>query len=147
MNTAIRGNSEEVVYTKLLNKKIKFWDILNYNTNETFAIHITSKKYGKLNESNIQPKADMFFAIGDIPNEYLIEKDYYLNENDFDKFKLKSISKSGLSIKLANSKYTITKISPNTFLKIFESNILAAGSSIYCLKEEEFCKNSEVLKG
>ncbi len=77
----------------------------------------------------------------------MIENDYYLNENDFEKFQLNAIPNSGLSIKLSHSNYTITKISPNTFYKIFGSNILGAGSSIYCNKEEEFKKNIDVLNG
>jgi len=147
MNNAIKGNNEEIIYTKLLNKKENFWEVLDYNIDDTFAIHIINKKYGKLNEAKVQSKADIFFAKGNVPKDYLIKNDYYLNELDIDKFNLEAISKSGLSIKMSNSKYTITKISPNTFLKIFQNNILAAGSSIYCQKEEEFVKNSDVLKG
>ncbi len=147
MNKAIKGNNEEIIYTKLLNKKEKFWDILNYNIDDTFAIHIISKKCGSLNEEKVYAKADIFFAKGNVPKDYLIEKDYYLNEIDCEHFNLKPISKSGLSVKLSNSKYTITKISSNTFFKIFNNNVLAAGSSIYCQKEVEFVKNSDVLNG
>ncbi len=147
MNKALKGNNEEIVYTKILNRKEKFWDVLKYDKDKTFAIHVINKKYGRVNEEKIQPKADVFFAKGFVSDEYLIKNNYYLDENDFEIFQLNSIPNSGLSIKLPNSNYTITKISPNTFYKIFGSNILAAGSSIYCSKEEEFDKNIDVLVG
>jgi hypothetical protein len=39
------------------------------------------------------------------------------------------------------------KMSPSTFKKLFGSNILASGASIYCTKEVEFIKNRELLEG
>lgn len=147
MNKALSGNEQEVVYTKQLNKKDKFWDKINYDKNTTYAVHIISKKYGKVNEGKIQPKADIILASGNVPDYYLSENDYYLNEDDIDKLDLTPIDESGISVKLPNSKYTITKISPNTFIKIYGSNLLGAGASIYCNKEKDFDKNIEVLNG
>jgi hypothetical protein len=145
MNKAIEGNNEEVIITKLLNTKTSHWDNLPYERNNTFAIHIISKKFGKVNNEKIQPKADIFFVSGDVDLNFLINNEYYLDETHVKKFKLSPIQYSGLSIKLANSNYTITKISPNTFLKIFKSNILGAGASVYSSKD--FYKNSEILLG
>jgi len=68
-----------------------------------------------------------------------------LNEDNADQFNLVPIEKSGLSIKLAYSEYTILKISPSTFSKVFGSTILGAGASIYCRKD--FQKNIDVLNG
>lgn len=147
MNKALSGNKQEVVYTKQLNRKDKFWDNINYDKNTTYAVHIISKKYGKVNEAKIQPKADIILVNGNIPNDYLNKNDFYLNENDMEKFDLTPINGSGISVKLPNSKYTITKISPNTFIKIYGSNLLGAGASIYCNKEKDFDKNIDVLNG
>jgi len=147
MNKALTGNNQELVYTKQLNKKDKFWDKINYDKNITYAVHIISKKYGKVNEGKIQPKADIILANGNVPINYLSKNDYYLNENDIEKFNLKPINESGISVKLPNSRYTITKISPNTFIKIYGSNLLGAGASIYCNKEKDFDKNINVLYG
>ena len=147
MNRAIKGNQQEIKYTQSLNLKNRFWDVLPYDINTTFAIHVNSNKYGKINESKIPPKADIFFATGFIDNNYLINNNYYLNEKDLVKFNLKPLEKSGVSVKLPNSRYTITKISPNTFYKIFKDNILGAGASIYCKLERELWKNPDVLNG
>ena len=147
MNKALSGIEQEVIYTKILNRKDKFWDKLTIDKKDTFAIHITSKKYGKINESKIHPKADIFFAKGSISEEYLNQNDYYLSEKDINVLKLTPIDYSGISVKLPNSRYTITKISPNTFIKIFDNNCLGAGASIYCNKEKDFNKNIKILNG
>lgn len=147
MNKALEGNNEEVRITKILNKKNHYWYNLPYDKKKTFAIHITSKKYGIINQEKIQPKADVYFAEGNVEIDFLVKNDFYLNESHIDLFKLTPIPSSGLSIKLPNSNYTIIKISPNTFKKIFKNNILGAGASIYCKNKEEFKKNESVIKG
>ena len=124
MNKAIEGNNQEILITKILNQKNQYWDNLPFDKNKTFAIHITSKKYGKINQEKIQPKADVYFAEGNVAHDFLVKNDYYLNESHLDMFSLSPIKSSGLSIKLPHSDYTIIKMSPNTFNKIFKNNIL-----------------------
>ena len=145
MNKALEGNNQEIVITKILNQKNHYWNNLPYDKNKTFAIHITGKKYGKINQEKIQPKADVYFATGNVVIDFLVKNDFYLDESHVELFRLTPIPSSGLSIKLADSNYTITKISPNTFTKIFKNNILGAGASIYSTKEFE--KNESVIKG
>ena len=145
MNKALEGNREEVLITKSLNRKDTFWNYLPYDKFKTFAIHIISHKYGKVNNEKIQCKADIFFASGIVDLSFLIKNDFYLDESHLKMFDLVPIPYSGLSIKLSNSNYTITKISPNTFLKIFNSNILGAGASVYSTKDFE--KNATILSG
>jgi len=148
MNKAIEGLEQEKVYTKLLNQKTKFWDKLPFNKEETFAIHVTSPQYGDLNESKIPTKADIYFAIGNVSQEYLLANNFYLTESDVQDFNLESIPRSGVSVKLPDAEnLQIMKMAPNTFIKIFGSNVLGAGSSIYCKSPKEFYKNKDVLNG
>ena len=142
------GTEQEVSFVKELNKKddLGYWNTLSLDANSHYAIRVISKKYGSLNETKILPKADSFIAYGEVPLEYLQSKDYFLDENDIEQFNLNPISASGISIKRADSKqYQIMKMSPSTFKKLFGSSILASGSSIYCNKEIEFIKNSNLL--
>lgn len=142
------GTEQEVAFVKELNKKedLSYWDTFNLDQNNHYAIRIISKKYGSLNEAKILPKADAFIAYGQVPLEYLKSKDYFLDEHDIKQFNLKPINASGISIKRVDSKqYQIMKMSPSTFKKLFGSNILASGSSIYCNKEIEFIKNNNLL--
>ena len=69
-----------------------------------------------------------------------------MDEDDLEEFALSPISGSGISIKRSDStKYQIMKISPPTFKKLFKSNMLAAGASIYCNNEKDFSKNHKIL--
>jgi hypothetical protein len=147
MNKALSGNEQEIIYTKMLNRKDKFWDKLSFDKKNTFAIHITSHKFGKINDSKIPCKADIFFAKGYVTENYLNKNNFYLSERDINILGLTPLDYSGISVKLPNSRYTITKISPNTFFKIFDNNFLAAGASIYCNKEKDFNKNIDILNG
>ena len=147
MNKSLKGNNYEIIATKELNQKINYWKELNFDPRNSYAIHIIYKKYAKINQIKISAKADIFLAKGIVPFEYLVQKDYYLSEKDLIKFNLLPIKNSGISVKLPNSRYTITKISPTTFKKLFGDNNLAAGASIYCNKEKDFNKNIRVLEG
>lgn len=145
VNKATVGNNEEKYYTSLLNRKTIFWDKLPYNPENTYAIHIISKKYGRVNQANVSCKADVYLANGYVSEDYLLENDFYLSENDVSRFNLTPIPNSGISVKLDGSYYTILKISPNTFKKLFDDNILATGASIYSTKSINL--NGEILKG
>ncbi len=143
------GTAQEIKFVKILNQKIdlSYWHTLKLDPNHHYAIRVISKKYGSLNESKILPKADAFIAQGHVDKEYLDSKEGFLDEKDMQKFNLQPINYSGISIKRADSKqYQIMKMSPSTFQKLFGSNILASGSSIYCNKEIEFIKNTKLLE-
>ena len=71
MNKALSGNKQEIIYTKQLNIKDKFWENLSFDKNTTYAIHIISKKYGKINEAKIHPKADIILAKGNVPIDFI----------------------------------------------------------------------------
>lgn len=144
------GTIQEIEFVKELNKKenLEYWKTLLLEPSTHYAIRVISQKYGKLNQAKILPKADAFVAKGYVDREYLVLKDYFLDENDISKFNLTPINHTGISIKRADSKqYQIMKMSPSIFKKLFSSNILASGASIYCNKEAEFIKNYELLQG
>ena len=143
------GTIQEIDFVKLLNKKanLDYWKTIGLDPSTHYAIRVITKKYGKLNKEKVLPKADAFIAKGSVDNDYLVNKKYFLDENDFVKFDLKPINYSGISIKRVDSRqYQIMKMSTSTFKKLFASNILASGASIYCNKELEFIKNTKLLE-
>jgi len=143
------GTVQEIEFVQMLNRKVdlSFWETLSIDPLTHYAIRVISKKYGKLNESKVLPKADAFIASGIVPLDYLESKEFFLDENDVNIFNLTPVEQSGISIKRVDSKqYQIMKMSPSTFKKLFGSNILASGASIYCNKEIEFIKNSNLLE-
>ncbi len=146
------GTIEEINFTVELNKKdrVELWKSLKFENDidTIFAIHVRTKKYGKINKQKVLCKADVFLAKGDVPKHYLINKEFYLDENDLDHYSLKPIPFTGISVKRFDSfKYQIMKISPTTFKEVFKNTELAAGSSIYCNKIEDLKKNTSVLNG
>jgi len=144
------GTREEEKFVQLLNEKkiFKFWEILGLNPKNHYAVRVVFKQFGKINGEKILPKADVFIIEGNIPDEFLKNNKYLLTEKDIMGFNFKKLDYTGISVKRPDSKkYQIVKMGPSTFKKIFGSNILAAGASVYCSSEEEFFKNKEVLKG
>lgn len=145
-NKAITGYNNEIEIVIQFNKDKSFIENICPDDYENiFAIHVISKKYGKINGINISCKADFFLAKGNIPHDELLKRRFYLNENDLKSYNLEPIIESGVSVKLDKSKYTIFKMGSTTFEKLFKSNTLAAGASIYCTKDFE--KNESVLTG
>lgn len=145
-NKAISGyNNEKDVVRQFNTDKSFIKKICSDEFEKTYAIHIISHKYGKINEKHVSCKADFYLAKGKVPLQELLDKNYYLNENDLELYSLEPITNSGVSVKLDKSKYTIFKMGSTTFAKLFNSNILAAGASIYCTKDFE--KNESVLEG
>lgn len=144
------GTEEEISLVKRLNKKdeLNFWEILNINPSNHFAIHVVGDQIGKISGQSVKPKADAYIAKGEVPEDYLETHDFYLNEEDVNSFNLEPVDFTGISIKLQTStNFQITKMSPNTFQKIFGNYELGAGASIYCLREDDLIKNHSVIKG
>lgn len=144
------GTIEEISFVKMLNKKenLSLWATLDLNPENHYAIHVISEKFGKINQRKVKPKADAYIARGNISEHILKKTEYYLTEDDVKTFNLIPIDKTGISIKLKDSKkYQITKLHPNTFKKIFGSYELGAGASIYCKKEKDLAKNNAVIAG
>lgn len=144
------GKLQEINFTKTLNKKknLNYWSILKLNPKEHYAIRIKYQKYGRVNQQKVWAKADAFIAKGFVPQIYLEAKNFFLDEDDIQKFHLTPVEHSGISIKQVNSHhYQIMKISPSTFEKLFKSTILAAGASMYYRKRKKLVYNQAILKG
>ncbi|WP_409199314.1 hypothetical protein [Methanobrevibacter sp. DSM 116169] len=144
------GTKEEISFVKTLNKKknLSLWNILNLDSNNHYAIHVTSHQFGEISQCKVKPKADIFISKGYVDDDLLKEKDYCLDENDLIKYNLTPVDKTGISVKLKTSdNYQILKMTPNTFNKIFKSYELGAGASIYSLNKNDLKKNDSVIIG
>ncbi len=143
------GKLQETEFVQMLNHKedLKAWQTLGLSPTKHYAIRVKYQKYGKLNKRKVWAKADAFIAKGFVPKNYLKLNNYFLDEDDVKKFKLTSIAQTGISIKQASSqRYSIVKMSPSTFQKLFGANILAAGASMYYKKKKKLSLNKNILK-
>jgi hypothetical protein len=131
------------------NKQDPRWKILEIlNSTDHFAIRVNKKVFSKMTNSKANPKADVYVACGAIPQSLLKEKNFFLTDNDVEKYSLLQIPNTGISIKRSDSKsYTIHKWTPDSFQKTFGSYELGAGVSIFRQREEELEKNNKLLIG
>lgn len=149
MRGTIEGEKEEVRIVKEINSRTKL-GVLILNTmgiesnEDIYALQVTRMIYGEIQKQKVKPKSDIYLFNGVYTNSELEVKNYYFSDLDIEDF----IVNTGISVKLSDSKkYQILKINPATFEKLFQSNVLAAGASIYCNSVNEFSKNTSVLSG
>ena len=134
------GKSSEENLVINLNKKenLELWKVLGLNPENHFAVHVTEQKESKYHDKKVFPKADVFISTGIVPQEILSSKKYLITEDDLKILQLKPIPNTGISVKKENSNsYTITKINPEPFKKVFGSFELGCGVSLFVRKEEE----------
>lgn len=127
------GTEQEIAFVKLLNKKedLDYWKVLDLNPENHFAIHVITRQYGEVSGRRVYPKADAYIASGNVPQNYLETKDFYLDEDDVNSLNLEPIDCTGISIKLITSKnFQIAKMSPNVFKEKFGNYELGAGVNI-----------------
>lgn len=143
------GTEQEIAFVKLLNKKedMSYWRILDLNPENHFAIRVITKQYGEVSGRRVFPKADAYIARGNVLQDYLEAKDFYLDEEDVTSFNLEPIEFTGISIKLITSKkFQIAKMSPNVFKEKFGNYELGAGVNIYSDNEANFYLNPSVIE-
>lgn len=147
------GDKEEFTISQVLNKnkKHKFWKAMNlHNKNSNlYAIKVSSNVVSCLSGKKVLPKADVYIVEAEIGRNYLLSKEYHLDENDLNDFKYKIIKESGISVKRKDSKsYTFAKFTPNTFKKLFEeredSLILSLSVFLYIKEAKD---NIKILQG
>lgn len=153
----LEGTQEEenFVIEQNRNKNSYIWNILikdgilqREEINSHFFIRITKNKFSKLSQQLVFPKSDVHLVKGNVDNKILEELNYLLTEKEADILNLTPIKKTGVSIKMKNSKnYQIVKLTPNSFKALFGDYILGAGASVFCKNENELMKNKELIEG
>lgn len=151
------GDSGEFNFCKELNKNKNFsnryWKFLSENVNlpetldNVYAIKASSKVFSTLANMKVLPKTDLYLIKAKLDSKFLLLNNHQLDENLMCDKIYTIIPGSGISVKKPNSKkYTIQKLSVNSFNSLFGSTYLAAGASLYC-NIEELHKNDEVIAG
>jgi len=136
-----RNKNGSSSYWKFLKDKIH----LPTNLNNVYAIKVSNNVYSKLAATKVLPKTDIYLIQAEFDQQFLLLNNYMLDENLLKDIDYKAIPGSGISIKRPDStKYTIQKLSVNSFKNLFKDTILAAGASLYC-NPKEIEKNSAVI--
>ncbi|SCY26738.1 hypothetical protein [Alkaliphilus peptidifermentans] len=127
------GNKEEFNLSKLMNKnkKHKFWKVLSNacsledDKENYYIVKVDGNKESKLTGKKVKCKADCFIIQANLSKDYLLQKEYQITEKDVKDIRsYKIIKNSGISVKRADSqRYTIVKLTNNTFKNAFEKYI------------------------
>lgn len=150
------GDIQEIEFVRSFNKNKQktifsiLTDKLNYNLDNIYMVRVTTNQFSKLSNKITKTRSDCYVVYSEdaqIKN-VLKENDYYLNEYNIKNLNHKIIEKSGISVKMSDSdKYQILKTGPNSFHSLFGNYELGAGASLFCSKNEELIKNTDLLKG
>lgn len=150
------GDKQEIELVKFfnLNKKryISFIEKFQVNIENSWLIRVTTKQFSSLSNKIVFSRADAYLieSFDNKVKELSETNDGYLDENILAKLRLKYkfVPYSGVSIKLStSSKYQIIKLGPTSFHKLFGSYELGAGASLFCMRETELIKNSDLIEG
>lgn len=149
------GNIQEiddVIYMNSHKEEFyNYFSIFSNIINDLWVVRVTTNQYSNLTKKVVKTRSDAFLieSYSDELNNFA-KSNLLLDENILLKFagKYKKIPKSGISIKLDDSKnFQILKVGPSSFYALFSNTELAAGASLFCLKDIELEKNDPLLKG
>ena len=148
------GDIDEIKFVKLFNKEKRLFDkYLNKFGNDAnlWMVRVTTKQLSRLSNQKVFTRSDSYLIkTKNNINNLVEENDYYITEDLLKEksIEFEQISFSGVSIKMTKSKnFQILKVGPNSFNELFGSYELGAGASLFCLRENELCKNNDLLLG
>lgn len=148
------GDMEEYDFSKRLNKNKKdpMWKILlpnKENFENHFVIKVSNNQYSSLSEKEVKTKSDAYVVEVTLDNNFLLSKEFVLDENDIKDFNFKIENKTGISIKLEESKrFTYQKFTIKSFCKAFnkiENIKFWLISLLIYSNEKEIYKNNKIL--
>lgn len=148
------GDIDEIKFVKLFNSnKSLFENYMNqFNAGDNYwMVRVTTKQLSKLSNQKVFTRADSYLIkTEDDILSLLINNDYYLTEEMLlnNHINYDSIPLSGVSVKMTDSaNFQILKVGPHSFSVLFGNYELGAGASLFCLRENELCKNIDLLNG
>lgn len=150
------GNKEEFDISRRFNKNKNsiMWNELLDGINDienVYMIKVSNKVLSHLSEKKVNPKADAYLVRADFEKNYLLEKEYSLDESDLVGRKYEILENTGISVKIDGSTgYTIQKLTHDSFIKAFkdiieEPEYMFLALLLYSNDREKY-KNSEMMK-
>lgn len=119
------GDLEEFDLTQTMNKNKdnSMWKTLLPNVkdySDYYLVKVSSNQLSKLSGKKVKTKSDAYAIKAKLPKNFLLRKEYVLEEADLSGYSYEKVSDTGISIKMKNSKnYTYQKLTKNSFCKAF----------------------------
>lgn len=150
------GNKEEFDISKRFNKNktSPIWKELTSeldNLDDIYMVKVSNRILSHLSNKKVYPKADAYLVECDFDSDYLLSKEYSLDESDLIGRKFKFIENTGISVKMNGSTgYTIQKLTYDSFVKAFtdvidEPTYIFLALLLYSNNREKY-KNYEMAK-
>ena len=145
------GDQEEFNISKIMNrnKNHKFWGVisalcsLDLDKDNYYVVKVEENKESQLSGKKVKCKTDNFVVQVNISKSQLLQWEYQITEKILESIgEYNIISNSGISVKKADSKkYTIVKLTHNTFEQAFAEYIeqvqfIIAGLLLYSDKKK-----------
>lgn len=133
------------------NSNNEIWKELSSSLNiidldNVFAVKATKTKYSKLVKRNVLPKSDVFLIKAKLPHRFLLDNNYWIDEDNIENYDYELIEKSGISCKRPDSKsYTYCKLSINAFRSLFKNSIIGAGIMLF-VNQKDLSLNDDIIK-
>lgn len=136
------------------NKKSPIWHDLTKDLNDLediFMVKVSNRVLSNLSNKKVYPKADAYLVKAKFDQNYLLEKEYSLDETDLIDKQYEFVENTGISVKINGSTgYTIQKLTHDSFVKAF-SDILDEPEYIFFAlllysNEKEKYKNDDMME-
>lgn len=148
------GDLEEFDLSQTMNKNkdSSMWKTLlpgitDYT--DYYVVKVSSHQYSKLSKRKVKTKSDAYAVKVKLSKEFLLQKEYVLEEADLSGHSYEKISDSGISIKMKASKnYTYQKLTRISFCKAFSDlddvEFWLTSLLIYSVDKERY-KNERII--
>lgn len=119
------GNKEEFDISRRFNKNktSSIWSDLTAgldDLDDVYMVKVSNRIISHLSNRRVYPKADAYLVRCEFEQDYLLAKEYSLDESDLIGRKFMPLEKTGISVKIDGSKgYTIQKLTYDSFVKAF----------------------------
>lgn len=152
----LEGDIQEIEFVREFNKNKKsakydvFTKGLPLCLDNVYMVRVTTNQFSKLSNKITKTRSDCYavYSVDDNINSVLVDNDFYLSESLLEGIDHIKIDKTGVSVKIADSNnFQILKMRPKSFFELFGNYELGAGSSLFCLRENELIKNRQLLEG
>lgn len=150
------GDKEEFDISRRFNKNKKspIWNEITKNLgnlDNIYMIKVSNRVLSHLSDRRVYSKADAYLVRANFSQNYLLEKEYSLDESDLVGKKYCVIENTGVSVKIEGSTgYTIQKLTYASFIKAF-STILEKPDYIFLAiilysNEKDKVKNDGIIE-
>lgn len=155
---SLEGDLSEISQIEYFNKHRRseffnpYFESLNIkDLSNVYLIRVTTKQFSSLSNMKVMTRADAYCIRSDDEKikEIVHRNNGFLSENILkdNNVAYNFVINSGISIKMNHSKsYTILKMTINSFIKLFQNNVIGAGISLYCENEDELYKNDDIIR-